>query len=186
MWESKYSLARHFLTKVTVLISSLDDIYDVKATIDQLELFTATITRWGKAAGDDDLPEYMGHWMEAMTGVIDGIDDIVSKEGRGYCVEYLKLALKNQAKAYLSEARWLARKVVPSVEEYREVFEWLLADPAILVASSDMCRLTDDVVSHEFEQERKHAASSVEFGYTHSTKDTKDVITSLLVTPMTI
>ncbi|CAI0460740.1 unnamed protein product [Linum tenue] len=214
------------------------------------------------------------------------VGNYISKEGRGYCVEYLKLAVKKQAKAYLSEARWLARKVVPSVEEYRrvgvyscgypllavaalcgmaednksprEVFEWLLADPAILVASSDLCRLMDDVVFHEFEQERKHVASSVECyvkqfevgnaeardainemiqedwkkinkelliikppssaatsfsefgpmkevmsvflglarvmevlykdsdGYTHSTKDTKDVITSLLVTPMII
>ncbi|CAL1354322.1 unnamed protein product [Linum trigynum] len=277
MWEPKHSLSRHFLTKVTVLVSTLDDIYDVKATIDELELFTAAISSWVKT-DVDDLPEYMGHWMEAMASVVD---EIASREGRGYCAEYARLAVRNQAKAYLSEARWLAEKVVPSVDEYRRVgiysccypllavaalcgmedetmasFDWLLDDPAILVASSDMCRLMDDVVSHEFEQERGHVASSVECymkqygvgkveareainkmieedwkmineellvkqsskdigleefrptkqvmsvflglarvmdvlykdsdGYTHANKDTKDIITALLVTPIII
>ncbi|CAI0380024.1 unnamed protein product [Linum tenue] len=279
MWEPKHSLSRHFLTKVTVLVSTLDDIYDVKATIDELELFTAAISSWGKT--EDHLPEYMGDWMEAMASVVDGIDEIASREGRGYCAEYARVAVRNQAKAYLSEARWLAEKVVPSVDEYRRVgiysccypllavaalcgmdetttasFDWLLDDPAILVASSDMCRLMDDVVSHEFEQERGHVASSVECymkqygvgkveareainkmieedwkminqellvkqsskdiiglefrpakqvmsvflglarvmdvlykdsdGYTHANKDTKDIITALLVTPIII
>ncbi|CAN1846040.1 Probable terpene synthase 2, partial [Linum perenne] len=96
---------------------------------------------------------------------------------------------KNQLKAYLQEARWFAQNHVPTVEEYRcvgvyscayplltysvfcgmtadkapkELFEWLLTDPKILVAASDLCRIMDDIVSHEFEQKRGHVASSVE------------------------
>ncbi|CAN1846043.1 Probable terpene synthase 2 [Linum perenne] len=44
----------------------------------------------------------------------------------------------------------------------KELFEWLLTDPKILVAASDLCRIMDDIVSHEFEQKRGHVASSVE------------------------
>ncbi|CAL1387292.1 unnamed protein product [Linum trigynum] len=43
-----------------------------------------------------------------------------------------------------------------------EVFDWLFQDPKILVVVSDLGRLSDDVVSHEFEQKRGHVASSVE------------------------
>ncbi|CAN0913462.1 Probable sesquiterpene synthase [Linum grandiflorum] len=188
MWDPKYSAAREFLTKVTMFVSCLDDIYDVKATIQQLELFTQNITRWGTRKMED-LPEYMGEWLEGMIRLVDEIDEMGKKDGKEYCGEYVRLAVINQAKAYLSEARWLGQKLIPTVEEYRRVgvysccypllsvsilcgvnaekasndaFQWLLNDPPILVASSDICRLMDDLVSHEFEQERGHVASSVE------------------------
>ncbi|CAN1783557.1 Probable terpene synthase 3 [Linum perenne] len=43
-----------------------------------------------------------------------------------------------------------------------EVFEWLFSQPKISVAGSTIARLVDDIVSHEFEQERGHVASTVE------------------------
>ncbi|CAN1829096.1 (-)-germacrene D synthase [Linum perenne] len=143
MWEPKFSLSRYLLTKITILVSIADDMYDVHGTIDELELFTAAVER------------------------------------------YLE---KNQMRAYLVEARWFAKGEVPTIQEYRrvgvysctypllscstfcgmgdkapkEAFDWLKADPKIMVAVSDHCRLMDDIVSHEFEQERGHVASAVE------------------------
>ncbi|KDP39014.1 hypothetical protein JCGZ_00771 [Jatropha curcas] len=44
----------------------------------------------------------------------------------------------------------------------KESFDWLFSDPKILKASKIICRLMDDIVSHKFEQERGHVASSIE------------------------
>ncbi|CAN1179955.1 Sesquiterpene synthase [Linum perenne] len=89
----------------------------------------------------------------------------------------------------MEEARWLAKSYVPTLDEYRQVssfsttyqsmvwaticglselgtkqlvFDWLFTNPKILAASSDQCRLMDDIQSHQFEQKRGHVASSVE------------------------
>ncbi|CAI0374729.1 unnamed protein product [Linum tenue] len=186
MWEPKFSMARYILTKLTMLVSINDDIYDVHGTIDELQLFTATVQRWD--TGMKDLPEYLKLFYGAIIDVLDEVDAITTREGRPYCLEYGKQAEKNQMRAYLTEARWFAKGEVPTIEEYRrvgvysctypllafsalagmgdkapkEAFDWLLADPKILIAVGDHCRLMDDIVSHEFEQKRGHVSSSVE------------------------
>ncbi|CAI0374733.1 unnamed protein product [Linum tenue] len=173
MWEPKFSMARYILTKLTMLVSINDDMYDVYGTIDELELFTATVQRWDTSM--KDLPEYMKLLYGAIIDVLDEVDAITTREGRPYCLDYGKQAEKNQMRAYLAEARWFAEGKVPTIEEYRrvgvysctypllaysalagmgdkapkEAFDWLLADPKILVALSDHCRLMDDIVSHE-------------------------------------
>ncbi|CAI0374743.1 unnamed protein product [Linum tenue] len=145
-----------------------------------------SITQWDTSM--KDLPEYMKLLYGAIIDVLDEVDAITTREGRPYCLDYGKQAEKNQMRAYLAEARWFAEGKVPTIEEYRrvgvysctypllaysalagmgdkapkEAFDWLLADPKILVALSDHCRLMDDIVSHEFEQKRGHVSSSVE------------------------
>ncbi|KAJ4841349.1 hypothetical protein Tsubulata_041365 [Turnera subulata] len=47
-------------------------------------------------------------------------------------------------------------------EATKEVFDWLVTDPKILVAAADHCRLLDDITGHEIEQERGNVASTVE------------------------
>ncbi|CAN1266210.1 Probable terpene synthase 3 [Linum perenne] len=125
---------------------------------------------------------------EATVDTYDELDTITSKDGRPYCLEYGKLSLVNMVNLYLEEARWLAKSYVPTLEEYkqvssfsttyqslafgtlcglgelapREVFDWLFTNPKILAASSDHCRLMDDIQSHQFERKREHVVSSVE------------------------
>ncbi|CAN1829140.1 Probable terpene synthase 2 [Linum perenne] len=144
------------------------------------------ITKWDISM--KDLPEYMRLFYEALIDLMDEIDSITSKQGRSFCAEYVRQAEKKQMRAYLAEARWFAKGKVPTIQEYRrvgvhtstypllacsalcgmgdkapkEVFDWLMADPKIMVAVSDHCRLMDDIVSHEFEQKRGHVASAIE------------------------
>ncbi|CAN0903617.1 Probable terpene synthase 3 [Linum grandiflorum] len=171
LWEPKFSLARYTFATVTLFGSVFDDTYDAYGFIQELEVFTAAIQR----------------------------------DGRPYCLEYLKLANKNMVKLYLEEARWLANSYVPTLDEYRkvsslstvyqgmvcaavcglgelatkQVFDWIFTDPKILLASSDHCRLMDDIVTHEFEQERGHAASSVECYMTHYGVSRKEAVDAL-------
>ncbi|CAN1811360.1 Probable terpene synthase 2 [Linum perenne] len=142
-WEPKYSMARHILTKSLTIGTVLDDTYDVYGSFEELELLTSTIIRF---------------------------------------VDFKLVRL------YLEERKWLAKGKMPSLEEYKkvsslstvyqnmvcltlcgmgdlgtkEVFEWVLADPKLVVASSDHCRLMDDIVTHELEEERGHPPSSVQ------------------------
>ncbi|CAN1809088.1 Probable terpene synthase 3 [Linum perenne] len=155
LWEPKYSLARYIVTKQTTIGTVLDDTYDNYGTFEELELFTSKCAR----------------------------------EGRPYCLEYAKRALTINLTAYLDEQRWYVNGIVPSLEEYRhlfsintfclavfttaicgmgellapkQVFDWLFADPKILFATTDQCRLLDDIATNEREQERGHGPSSVQ------------------------
>ncbi|CAN1179954.1 Probable terpene synthase 3 [Linum perenne] len=186
MWEPKFSLARCTFTKATILYSVYDDTYDAYGRINELELFTDAIERW-----DTDMKGVnykMKMLFEATVIACDEFDSITSKDGRPYCSEYGKLSIYNIVRWYLEEARWLAKSYVPTLDEYRQVssfsttyqamvwatlcglgelgtkqvFDWLLTKPKILAASTDQCRLMDDIQSHQFEQKRGHVASSVE------------------------
>ncbi|KAK1401036.1 hypothetical protein POM88_000641 [Heracleum sosnowskyi] len=43
----------------------------------------------------------------------------------------------------------------------RDAFDWISKDPLIVKASSVICRLSDDIVGHEFELERPHIPTAV-------------------------
>ncbi|CAN1234140.1 Probable terpene synthase 3 [Linum perenne] len=185
-WEPKFALARYFVTKGTTLGTVLDDTYDVYGTIDELELFTSKFARW--EAIPEDLDISLKYVYQAVMDFNHEIEAITSEEGRPYCFQYAKRALAIDLTAYLDEQRWYDKGIVPSLEEYRkvsavtsfymvimnsglcgmgelaskEVFDWLLADPNVLFASGDHCRLMDDIVSHEREQERGHVPSAVQ------------------------
>ncbi|CAN0886687.1 Probable terpene synthase 3 [Linum grandiflorum] len=185
-WEPKFALARYFVTKGTTLGTVLDDTYDVYGTFEELDLFTSKFARWDGATEDLDI--CLQFVYKAVMDFNHEIDQITSNEGRPYCFHYAKRALSVDLTAYLEEQRWYAESIVPSLEEYRqlsavtsfymvimnsalcgmgnlapkEVFDWLLASPKVLFAAGDHCRLMDDIVSHEREQERGHVDSAVQ------------------------
>ncbi|KAG5546367.1 hypothetical protein RHGRI_018520 [Rhododendron griersonianum] len=186
-FEPQYFLARRILTKVIALTSIIDDIYDVYGTLEELVLFNDAIQRW-EITALDQLPDYMKLCYQALLDAYNMMDEEMAKEGKSYCVDYAKSAMKDLVRAYFEEAKWGHEGYVPSMEEYmrvalvtgaykmlattsfvgmgdlvtKEAFEWVLSDPLILEAASVICRLMDDMVGHKFEQERGHVVSAVE------------------------
>ncbi|KAI5656684.1 hypothetical protein M9H77_25477 [Catharanthus roseus] len=188
-FEPKYGLARKFVTKVISMTTIIDDIYDAHGTLEELTLFTNAIDRWeiNEAA---ELPSYMKCCYEALLDVYLEMEKELGKqdESRLFGITYAKETMKQLVKAYLEEAKWYYSGYVPSVEEYlkvalitgaytmlttnsfvgmgeiatKEAFEWATNQPLLVRAASIICRLTDDIVGHEFEQERGHVASAVE------------------------
>ncbi|GLU14901.1 hypothetical protein SLE2022_314420 [Rubroshorea leprosula] len=189
-FKPKYSLARTFLTKVTAMTSILDDTYDKYGTYEELELLTKCIERWDVGV-IDQLSEYMKLFYQALLNVYSEMEAKVAKEGRLYAVDYAKESMKRIVKAYLAEAKWCQESYVPLMEEYmqvalisstypmlitnslvgmgevatKEVFDWISNTPQMLKASTIIGRLTDDIVTHEFEQIQDHVAS--DFIYEH-------------------
>ncbi|KAL3508561.1 hypothetical protein ACH5RR_027962 [Cinchona calisaya] len=182
------ALTKTILTKVITMLSILDDIYDVYGTLDELMLITDVIQGW-HISGLDQLPPYMRYYCQALLDVYAEMEDKLTKEeGISNKVNYFKAELAKLAKAYFQEAKWFHDGHVPRFEEYMRValvtgaymmlattslvlmgesvstktLDWITNEPLIVRAASIICRLTDDMVGHEFEQERGHVASVVE------------------------
>ncbi|TXG66894.1 hypothetical protein EZV62_008169 [Acer yangbiense] len=188
-FEPQYSFARIILTKVIAMVSILDDTYDAYGTYEELELFTEAIQRWDINT-IDDLPEYMKVIYRSLLDVYKEAEEMISKEGRSDCIHYPIQEVKKLVKAYCKEAQWCNEGYVPTTtEEYwdislvttcypmlaitsflgmgnianKEVFQWSSNDyPNIIKASTIICRLMDDIVSHQFEQKRQHVVSGIE------------------------
>ncbi|KAL8111154.1 sesquiterpene synthase Cop-like [Apium graveolens] len=188
-FEPQYCVARRFLTKVIMLASVVDDVYDLYGTFDELLLFTDAIERWETDALDL-LPDYMKVCYQALLDTYNEMEKILDKEaGRpSYRVHEAKKSFTRLAKAYLDEAKWFKEGYFPTTEEYmnvalvssgygmmaansfvgagdvstREAFQWVSNDPLIVRASSLIARLCDDMTGHEFEQEKGDIPSAVE------------------------
>ncbi|KAM7493646.1 hypothetical protein LguiB_028255 [Lonicera macranthoides] len=186
-FEPQYFLARRILTKVLCLTSVIDDIYDVYGTIEELILFTNAIQRWDLNS-ENQLPEYMRHVYATLLDVYSKMEEELSKEGKSYRIDYAKQAMKQLVRAYFDEANWYHKGYIPTMEEYMEValvsatyimlatvsfvgmgelvtkqaFDWVSSYPLIVIASSVIGRLSNDMVAHEFEQKRGHVASAME------------------------
>ncbi|XP_048133553.1 (-)-germacrene D synthase-like isoform X5 [Rhodamnia argentea] len=187
-FEPNYEAAREILIKVVCILSIIDDIYDVYGTLEELELFTKAIERWDIDA-KDGLPEYMQACHKTVLDLYDEIGYELARKGRSYRLFYAKEAMKRQVRAYFTEAKWFHQSHIPMMEEYmpialatsamefvlvtlllgmgdivtEDAFDWLLhGDSKIVKAVKVVGRLIDDIAGHKFEQERGHAATSVE------------------------
>lgn len=186
-FEPRYSFGRMTLSKLIAFISIIDDTYDAYSTLEEAELFTNAIKKWD-ISNVDVLPEYMKLIYKELIDIFDEAEEQISKNGRSYCISYVIEELKKGVQAFLVEAKWCNKGYVPTVEEYMQVslvttfykmlatasflgmgeiankqaFDWISNDPKIVKAAQVICRLMDDIVSHEFEQKRKHVASGIE------------------------
>ncbi|KAK5786678.1 hypothetical protein PVK06_041318 [Gossypium arboreum] len=157
----------------STMTSMMDDIYDSYGTLEELKLLTHAIQRWD-ADCIDQLPEYMKFFYKPLLDVYGEVEKAMSKE-ESYRVEYSKNTFKQLSEAYMVEANWCHENYVPTMEEYMrnvvltagyimltltsfigmgdlvtpKIFNWASTNPKIIVASSIICRLMDDIASHK-------------------------------------
>ncbi|KAK8977898.1 hypothetical protein V6N11_000225 [Hibiscus sabdariffa] len=175
------------MTEIACLISLLDDIYDAYGTNEELELFTKAINRWDINCMDQ-LPNYMKLCYTILFNVYKEMEDLMSEQGKSYRIPYAIDQMKILCQAYYAEFKWLHEDYIPTLEEYlsvalitsgyklltivsfigmednitKETFIWAFNDPKIVRASTIICRLMDDMATHQLEQVRGHIASAVE------------------------
>ncbi|CAL1385457.1 unnamed protein product [Linum trigynum] len=204
-FEPKYRVARRLLTKFIAIMSLTDDTYDNYATAEQLDVLTQAIERWDVNL-INGLPGSMKTLYGLFVYIFSEFEEAVSGEGRSFAPRYAKRELDRALKAFLMEAKWRDANYFPKLEEYMEVslgttcysllaavsfigmagadaateeaFQWIAGEPQMLVASSTVCRLMDDIVSHKLEQERKHIPSAVEC-YMEKYKVAEEVVVEL-------
>lgn len=69
-FEPQFQQSRRMLTQVGVLIATIDDVYDVHGTLEELELFSNAVERWDTTAMEQ-LPDYMKICYLALLNVVN-------------------------------------------------------------------------------------------------------------------
>ncbi|XP_047941552.1 bicyclogermacrene synthase-like [Salvia hispanica] len=204
-FEPKYAKARHITTKLLTFASLFDDTFDAYATFEELELFMVAIERWSMSCLDK-IPEYMRGFYKALLEVFEEIEEYMTKEGTLYRLGYGIEAMKDVARNYFTEIKWREEKYKPKSEEYmqvatassgytsliicsflgmgdcvtKEAFDFVLSEPDVVKSALNICRLTDDIVGHEFERDREHIPSMVECYTKEHNKSKEEAVKELL------
>nr|QJB23281.1 sesquiterpene synthase 1 [Atractylodes lancea] len=186
-FEPQYSLSRMFLARVLSIETLLDDTYDAYGTLEELEIFTEAIQRWPITCFDE-LPDNMKLIYRMLINLYEETEVALAKDGKAYHLDYIKEAMKEYIRSYMTEAKWASEGYIPTIQEHiditfvssgykftlaasfagmgdiitGETFKWVFTNPPLVKACCVLCRIMDDIVSHKEEQERKHVASSVE------------------------
>ncbi|XP_051151914.1 beta-caryophyllene synthase-like [Andrographis paniculata] len=177
-FEPRFHVGRMTLSKVLMMITIIDDIYDVHGTLDELQVFTKAIDRWEPAAMEG-LPPYMTSCYELLLEVYDEMAELVRADGE-YRTSYAKDEMKKLSRVYFEEAVRLFKSETPTLEEYfrvgvpslgymivavtcfvgmgdlvgKEDFDWVANEPKIVCASSLIGRLMDDMAGYQLEKKQ--------------------------------
>ncbi|KAJ9676241.1 hypothetical protein PVL29_024976 [Vitis rotundifolia] len=158
-FEPQYVRARRILTKTISMTSTIVDIYDAYVTFEELELFTEAIERWDMNS-IDHLPEYMKRCYVELLDVYKEIEEEMEKDGNQYrvqyaieafhegCIptmeEYMRIALVTSGYYMLTTMSFIGMGEIVT----KEAFDWVISDTKIITASAVICRLMDDISSH--------------------------------------
>nr|QWQ79596.1 TPS38 [Juglans sigillata] len=91
-FQPHYGYGRRMITRLNCLITTIDDIYDVYGSLDELELFTDIIERWDVNA-IDQLPYYMQISFLTLNNFVHEMAFDILKEQEFNVVQYLRKAI---------------------------------------------------------------------------------------------
>nr|QJX58333.1 monoterpene synthase 14 [Salvia officinalis] len=127
----QHGIGRMALGKSIALITTINDVYDVYGTLEELEQFTDVIRRWD-ISSIDKLPSYMQLCFLALHNFVNDTAYDVLKEQGFNIIPYLRKSWMDLVEAYLVEAKWYHSGYKPNLEEYLEN-SWISdSGPAVL------------------------------------------------------
>ncbi|KAK7324202.1 hypothetical protein VNO77_27728 [Canavalia gladiata] len=88
-FHPNFGYFRRAITKINVLITTIDDVYDIFGTLDELELFTMAIDRWDLNTMDS-LPDYMRTCFQTLYNFVDEMALEYTKKNGYNITPYLK------------------------------------------------------------------------------------------------
>ncbi|XP_044461395.1 terpene synthase 10-like [Mangifera indica] len=191
--EARFGYFRWMLTKAGVLVTTIDDVYDVYGTMDELELFTHAIERWDVNAMEQ-LPDFMKICYLVLLNFVNDMALHVLKVHGVDIIPCLKKAWTDLCKIYLLEAKRYHSGHIPTLAEYmnnawisvtgplllvhayfldtdpltKEAIECLEEYSNIICWSSTILRLANDLGTSSDELERGDVAKSIQC-YMHET-----------------
>ncbi|KAI3755025.1 hypothetical protein L1987_54818 [Smallanthus sonchifolius] len=130
-YQPEFSLGRRILTMVNSMITSIDDVYDVYGTLEELEQFTDVIDRWDVDA-IKDLPDYMKICFLGFYNTINEISYNILTDTGLLALPYLKKGWADYIKTYMVEARWYHGGHKPTLKEYLDNAYVSIGGPIIL------------------------------------------------------
>ncbi|KAH6789932.1 hypothetical protein C2S51_004938 [Perilla frutescens var. frutescens] len=183
-FQPEYGYSRMMATKVNILITIIDDIFDVYGTWEELQLFNNIIQRWDIGAMDQ-LPEYMQMCFLTLHNFVNEMAYNVLKEQGILIIQDLRKSWTDLCRAYTQEAKWYATGYTPTLDEYINNAWISISAPLILShafflitnpidmeslfqchnlvrCSSMLLRLANDLGTSPYEMERGDVPKSVE------------------------
>ncbi|KAK8923874.1 hypothetical protein KSP39_PZI019655 [Platanthera zijinensis] len=186
-FEPQFWRCRKGITKIGCFITTIDDIYDVYGTLDELELFTEVVDKWEFSA-IQLLPDYMKTCLTLLFNTMkEEIANTASTIQGSYVHSYLKRSWADLCKAYLTEAKWYHTGYTPTFNEYLEngwvsissilplAFAYCLSDDSTIESlsafefyreivrySSILFRLYDDMATSKAEMQRGDVPKSIQ------------------------
>ncbi|KAJ8765367.1 hypothetical protein K2173_012064 [Erythroxylum novogranatense] len=127
--EPWYSYFRIQTTKHGQIITTIDDIYDVYGTLDELELFTSAIERWDISMMNG-LPYYMKLTFFALVNFVNEVAYVALRDHGVDITYYLKKSWIDLCKSYLLEHKWGYK---PTLQEYLDNAWISISGPVLLV-----------------------------------------------------
>ncbi|XP_010425238.1 PREDICTED: 1,8-cineole synthase 1, chloroplastic-like [Camelina sativa] len=156
IYEPQFGYVRRIMTIVNALITTIDDIYDVYGTLEELEIFTSIVESWD-VNRLDKLPEYMRLCFLILYNETNGIGCDVLKYKNFDVIPFLKKSWADLCKTYLVEAKWYKRGYKPSLEEYMQNARISISAPTILIHF--YCAFSDQIsiqILESLSQHRQH------------------------------
>ncbi|XP_011090121.1 (+)-epi-alpha-bisabolol synthase-like [Sesamum indicum] len=207
-FEPCHRYCRIMLVKFGVLVTIIDDIYDVYGTLDELKLFTDAVDRWDVSALKL-LPDYMKICFLALYNTVNETAyDVLGDQGFNI-IPHSTNRWAELCKKYMVEAQWYHSGYKPSLKEFLgngwvsvagplflvhayfsmtnplkdEPLEDLQKHPEIVKWTSLVCRLADDLGTSSDELKRGDSPKSIQC-YMHDTgcceEDSRSFIKNLI------
>ncbi|KAJ9549366.1 hypothetical protein OSB04_021909 [Centaurea solstitialis] len=116
VFEPQYHCCRVGLTKVAALITTLDDIYDVYGSLDELKIFTDAVKRWDVNIMKL-MPENLQISFLALYNTINDMDNTSSAQ-REDVIPIIRKVWGELCEAFWLEAKWTHNNYMPKFEDY--------------------------------------------------------------------
>nr|QCF60507.1 sabinene synthase [Salvia dorisiana] len=123
--------SREILSKIAVMITIIDDIYDVYGTLEELQLFTHTIERWD-INSLDSLPEYMKICFLALFNTVNEFAYHILRDQGFNIISNLRNLWAELCRAYYLEATWFHSGYFPTTNEYLNTAWISISGPLLL------------------------------------------------------
>ncbi|KAL7233761.1 hypothetical protein ACSBR1_017382 [Camellia fascicularis] len=137
-FKPQFGHGRRMATIVNALITTIDDVYDVYGTVDELELFTSAVERWDISAMEQ-LPTYMRICFLALFNSINEMAFDTLMDQGVHIIPYLHKMWADLCKCYLVEAKWNYSGYIPTSEEYMNNAWISISAPVILTHAYFLC-----------------------------------------------
>nr|GMC72873.1 isoprene synthase, chloroplastic-like [Ipomoea batatas] len=133
-YNPQHSKCREAVTKTFNLVTVLDDVYDVYGSLDELEIFTVAVERWGVDV-IEDLPDYMKLCYFSLFNTINDLAYDTLKDKGETVIPIMKKMWADLLKAFLQEAQWMYNKYTPTFDEYLNNARFSVSGCVMLVHS---------------------------------------------------
>ncbi|KAH6826666.1 hypothetical protein C2S53_010555 [Perilla frutescens var. hirtella] len=151
--QRQHGYERIMLTKINALVTTIDDVFDIYGTVEELQLFRTAIQRWD-IESLSQLPTYMQLCYLALHNFVHEMAYDTLKEKGFNSIPYLRKTWVDLVEAYMIEANWYYNGHKPSLEDY--INNAWISIGGVPILSHIFFRLTDSIEKKDVESLHKY------------------------------